>query len=98
MPDLDRADLLDLLGQLGAPDDADVLAAARALHGKVSEAGLTSMEFVLRFTLSHPGLSSTIVGTSSADHLRSNLVVAEKGPLPADVYEEAKRRLEPASV
>ena len=35
----------------------------------------------------------TIVGTSSADHLRSNLAVAAKGPLPADVYEEAKRRL-----
>jgi aryl-alcohol dehydrogenase-like predicted oxidoreductase len=54
------------------------------------------MEFVLRFTLSHPGLSSTIVGTSSLDHLRSNLAVAEKGPLPADQYDAAKRRLEPA--
>src|SRR5579862_4517697 len=28
------------------------------------EAGLSNMEFVLRFTLSHPGLSTTIVGTS----------------------------------
>src|SRR5579875_92679 len=27
--------------------------------------GMSRMEFVLRFTLSHPGLSSTIVGTSS---------------------------------
>jgi aryl-alcohol dehydrogenase-like predicted oxidoreductase len=50
-------------------------------------------EFVLRFTLSHPGLSSTIVGTANADHLRSNLAIAEKGPLPADLYEEAKSRL-----
>ena len=58
---------------------------------------MTRLEFVLRFTLSHPGLSSTIVGTSSLDHLRSNLAVAEKGPLPADVYGEAKRRLAPAS-
>jgi hypothetical protein len=41
MPDLDRAELLELLGRLGAPDDADVLAAARALHGKISESGLT---------------------------------------------------------
>ena len=41
MPDLDRAELLELLGQLGAADDATALAAARALHGKVSEAGLT---------------------------------------------------------
>jgi hypothetical protein len=41
MPDLDRAELLELLGRLGAPDDASVLAAARALHGKVNESGLT---------------------------------------------------------
>jgi hypothetical protein len=41
MPDLDRAELLELLGRLGATDDADVLAAARSLHAKVSESGLT---------------------------------------------------------
>jgi hypothetical protein len=41
MPDLDRAELLELLGRLGAPDDASVLTAARALHGKISESGLT---------------------------------------------------------
>ena len=54
---------------------------------------MSRMEFVLRFTLSHPGLSSTIVGTSKIDHLRSNVAIAEKGPLPADLYEEARRRL-----
>jgi hypothetical protein len=41
MPDLDRAELLDLLGRLGAEDDATVLAAARTLHGKLRESGLT---------------------------------------------------------
>jgi aryl-alcohol dehydrogenase-like predicted oxidoreductase len=56
--------------------------------------GMTPMEFVLRFTLSHPALSSTIVGTSSVDHLRANVAIAEKGPLPADLYAEAKRRLQ----
>jgi aryl-alcohol dehydrogenase-like predicted oxidoreductase len=55
--------------------------------------GMSRIEFVLRFTLSHPGLSSTIVGTSRVDHLESNIAVAEKGPLPADLYAEAKRRL-----
>ena len=54
---------------------------------------MSSLEFVLRFTLSHPYLSSTIVGTSSLGHLRSNLAIAEKGPLPAEVYEQAKGRL-----
>jgi aryl-alcohol dehydrogenase-like predicted oxidoreductase len=58
---------------------------------------MSRLDFVLRFTLSHPDLSSTIVGTSTLDHLRSNLAVAEQGPLPADVYDEAKRRLAPAS-
>jgi aryl-alcohol dehydrogenase-like predicted oxidoreductase len=52
---------------------------------------MSPMEFVIRFTLSHPGLSSTIIGTSRLDHLASNLVIAEKGPLPSDVYEQAKR-------
>jgi aryl-alcohol dehydrogenase-like predicted oxidoreductase len=51
------------------------------------------MEFVLRFTVSHPGLSTTIVGTSSQAHLVGNIAVAEKGPLPADLYAEAKKRL-----
>ena len=59
----------------------------------VREAGLTNMEFVLRFTLSHPGLSTTIVGTANPDHLADNIAVAGKGPLPADLYEEAKKRL-----
>jgi aryl-alcohol dehydrogenase-like predicted oxidoreductase len=54
---------------------------------------MSRLEFVLRFTLSHPGLSSTIVGTANMEHLRSNVAIAEKGPLPADLYEEAKRRL-----
>jgi aryl-alcohol dehydrogenase-like predicted oxidoreductase len=54
------------------------------------------VEFVLRFTLSHPDLSSTIVGTSNIGHLRANLAVAEKGPLPAGLYEQARRRLAPA--
>ncbi len=41
MPDLDRAELLELLGRLGASDDASVLVAARELHGKISASGLT---------------------------------------------------------
>jgi aryl-alcohol dehydrogenase-like predicted oxidoreductase len=54
---------------------------------------MSNMEFVLRFTLSHPGLSTTIVGTSNLVHLASNIAVAQRGPLPADLYEEAKKRL-----
>jgi aryl-alcohol dehydrogenase-like predicted oxidoreductase len=58
---------------------------------------MSRLEFVLRFTLSHPDLSSTIVGTSSLEHLRTNLEIAEKGPLSTELYEEARQRLEPSS-
>jgi aryl-alcohol dehydrogenase-like predicted oxidoreductase len=59
--------------------------------------GMGRMEFMLRFTLSHPDLDTTIVGTANPEHLRQNLEAARKGPLPPDVLEEAKRRLDAAS-
>ncbi len=55
--------------------------------------GMPRMEFLLRFTLSHPDMHTTIVGTSRAAHLAENVAAARKGPLPSDVYEEACRRL-----
>ncbi|MCC2684008.1 MAG: aldo/keto reductase [Paenibacillaceae bacterium] len=58
--------------------------------------GESRTAFLLRFTLSHPSLSTTIVGTKNPEHLTENLRIAEKGPLPANVYEEAKKRLSAA--
>jgi aryl-alcohol dehydrogenase-like predicted oxidoreductase len=55
--------------------------------------GMSRMEFTLRFTLSHPDLDATIVGTRNLEHLQENIGFAEKGPLPGELYEEAKRRL-----
>jgi aryl-alcohol dehydrogenase-like predicted oxidoreductase len=55
--------------------------------------GAPVTEFILRLTLSHPNLDTTIVGTANVDHLQANLSAARKGPLPADVLAEAKRRL-----
>ena len=55
--------------------------------------GMSPQEFMLRFSLSHPGLSATIVGTAQLSHLDANLAIAAKGPLPADLYGEAMRRL-----
>jgi aryl-alcohol dehydrogenase-like predicted oxidoreductase len=58
--------------------------------------GMPRVEFMLRFTLSHPGLSTTIVGTSNPDHLKNNVENAAKGPLPGEIVAEAKRRLNEA--
>ena len=44
--------------------------------------GMSRTAFMLRFTLSHPALDTTIVGTSSIAHLRDNLATAAQGPLP----------------
>lgn len=51
------------------------------------------MEFILRFTFTSPDLDTTIVGTANPAHLRANVEVLRQGPLPAELYAEAKRRL-----
>jgi aryl-alcohol dehydrogenase-like predicted oxidoreductase len=60
--------------------------------------GQSRVEFVLRYTLGHPGVSTIIVGTADVGHLQDNVAVALRGPLPADVYAEARRRLDAAGV
>ena len=55
--------------------------------------GMNRFEFMLRFTISHPSLSTTIVGSLDPCHIAQNVAVARRGPLPADLYSEAKRRL-----
>jgi aryl-alcohol dehydrogenase-like predicted oxidoreductase len=56
--------------------------------------GEAPTDFLLRFTLSHPGMHTTIVGTLNHDHLARNVATASKGSLAHDVYEEAKKRLD----
>jgi len=59
--------------------------------------GMSPMEFTLRFTLSHPDMTTTIVGTANPEHLTANIDAASKGPLPEQLYAEAKRRLDEAA-
>ncbi len=55
------------------------------------EEGESRTGFLLRFTLTHPQLSTTIVGTKNPEHLAENVRYAQKGSLGLEVYEEAKR-------
>jgi aryl-alcohol dehydrogenase-like predicted oxidoreductase len=55
---------------------------------------MSRIEFTLRFTLSNPDLDTTIVGTSNRDHLAANVEFAMRGPLPAELYEKARQRLD----
>lgn len=56
--------------------------------------GMDRFEFLLRFTIGHSALNTTIIGTLDPLHAERNINAACRGPLPADVYAEAKRRLE----
>jgi aryl-alcohol dehydrogenase-like predicted oxidoreductase len=60
--------------------------------------GESRTAFLLRYTISNPDVDTTIVGTLQPEHLRENVRVAEAGPLPDDVYAEARQRLESAQV
>lgn len=59
--------------------------------------GMSPMAFMLRFTISNPDMTTTIVGTANPEHLINNVQVAAQGPLPADVYAEACRRFPKAA-
>ncbi len=53
-------------------------------------------EIALRFTLSHPGLSCAIVGTTKASSVAQNIAAAAKGPLPNDAVSQLRAAFERA--
>ena len=53
---------------------------------------MSPMELMLRFTISHPDMHTTIVGTKNPEHFAANVAAAEQGTLPPDVYEAVKQR------
>ena len=55
--------------------------------------GISPSELILRYTLAHPHCHTTIVGTKNADHLAANVAAADKGPLPAELYDQVAGRV-----
>lgn len=66
----------------------------RADLDELLEPGESRSAFVLRFTLTHPHAHTIIVGTTRVEHLHENVAAVMRGPLPEDVYAEAKLRLD----
>lgn len=58
------------------------------------EPGEKRTAFLLRYTLTHPHADTIIAGTLSPEHLQENIQTILKGPLSAQVYAEAKLRLD----
>lgn len=54
-------------------------------------AGMTLPEMALRFILSHPAVSTTIVGMRSAEHVRQNVAASDAPPLDSGLLAELKK-------
>ncbi|TWT82950.1 General stress protein 69 [Planctomycetes bacterium CA13] len=55
--------------------------------------GMSRAEMILRFTLSHPAISTTIVGTCNEAHMIENVAAANAGPLSDKLVTEIKVRI-----
>ena len=51
---------------------------------------MTLPEMALRFIVSNPDVSTTIVGMRKPDHVRNNIATSDAGALPADLLAELK--------
>jgi aryl-alcohol dehydrogenase-like predicted oxidoreductase len=53
--------------------------------------GMSLPEMALRFVLSHPAVSTTIIGMRKLEHVRENIARSDKGPLNAELLQELKK-------
>lgn len=90
MANLDRPGIIELLGRLGAEDDAAVLATARELNAKVSQSGLTWDE-LLRADLDAAGAEPV---HEDATRDEADAPVEQDGELSAAAKAEALRLIE----
>jgi len=73
--------MVDPIGS--APDFAADVARAKELQPLVREAGASSLaELAERFVISHPAVSTMLVGYSTLDQLEAAIAAVNKGPLP----------------
>ncbi len=65
----------------------------KARLSELFEEGEDVNAFLLRFALTNPHIGTVICGSGNPAHIRANVRAAERGPLSAEVYAEACRRL-----
>lgn len=58
---------------------------------KVLPDGITLPELALRFVLSHPAVSTTVIGMRRPEHVRANISHSDKGPLSPDLIAELRQ-------
>lgn len=58
---------------------------------KIVPAGMTLPEMSLRFILSNPDVSTTIIGMRNMNHVKENFATSDSGPLDAGLLTELKK-------
>jgi aryl-alcohol dehydrogenase-like predicted oxidoreductase len=58
---------------------------------EVLPAGMSLPEMALRFIVSHPAVSTTIIGMRKPDHVKANIAASDAGPLDASLLAELKK-------
>jgi aryl-alcohol dehydrogenase-like predicted oxidoreductase len=58
------------------------------LYAFVQDLGMSLPELALRFVISNPAISTTLMGARSVEEVEQNVRSVEKGPLPEDVLAE----------
>jgi aryl-alcohol dehydrogenase-like predicted oxidoreductase len=71
---------------MSLPDNQLKLEAADKLAGLAAEAGMSLIHLALGFVLSHPAVTSAIIGPRTMEHLDGQLGAPVDG-LPADVLD-----------
>jgi aryl-alcohol dehydrogenase-like predicted oxidoreductase len=71
---------------------------AQAKLSELCGPGESMDDFLVRFALNHPGISTMIIGTKNPDHLKANIQAVTKGALPVPIYAEAQKRLDAIGV
>jgi aryl-alcohol dehydrogenase-like predicted oxidoreductase len=59
----------------------------RRLYALLDEVGIPLAEMAIRFVLSNPAVSTTLMGARSIEEVEANVCAVEKGPLPPDLLE-----------
>jgi aryl-alcohol dehydrogenase-like predicted oxidoreductase len=77
-------------GYFGPENLANTIQRVEQLR-KILPQGMTLPEMSLRFILSHPAVSTTIVGMRSPGHVRENVAASDAGPLDASLLAELKK-------
>ena len=74
----------------GPENLAPTLARVEALK-KIVPKGMSLPEMALRFILSNPDVSTTIIGMRNPDHVKENFATSDAGPLDKQLLAELKK-------